>query len=408
VAAGAIMADKKPIGLIITIIILLIIVAALGLSILSNINPLDKMIKKYQRTYPDAILSIQKLTGDNALALNKQIITYCPDFNLNEYYLAQIDNLAMQKSTLFVVNPVGGKIECTIDRSTNINKSKTSLNQNLIAAINDEPVYMDEVTAVYNNMPANMRTNTSLQDSLEQVISNKLLLQDAVKKGINVKEEDIDNAVSTFLSNNGLTLDQLNERLTSSSSSINTFRNSIRNNLLLQKEINEVTKNTALPTEAEVKAYYEENKQGFITKAKATTKQLLLYANESNSDAKLEEIKAIASQLNATNFCELVSKYSQDLISIPRCGVYDFEQGQLLPEYEQVVLSSEPGSSKIIRTSIGYHIVQIINVTLPQQLSYEQAKDNIMNYFILMSKQQLLSQYIAALRQQAKIVSYIG
>jgi peptidyl-prolyl cis-trans isomerase SurA len=408
VAAGAIMTDKKPIGMIITIIILLIIVLALGLSILSNINPLDNVVRKYQRTYPDSLLSIQRVAGDNALALNKQIITYCPDFNLNEYFLAQMDNLAMQKSTLFVVNPAGGKIECTIDRSTNINKSKALLNQNLIATINDEPVYMDEVTAVYNNIPANMRTNTSLQDSLEQVISNKLLLQDAVKKGINVKEEDIDNAVSTFLSNNGLTLDQLNERLTSSSSSINTFRNSIRNNLLLQKEINEATKNSTLPAEADLKAYYEENKQGFMTKAKATTKQLLLYANESNSDAKLEEIKAIASQLNSTNFCELVSKYSQDLISIPRCGLYDFEQGQLLPEYEQVVFNSEPGTSKIIKTSLGYHIVQIINVTLPQQLSYEQVKNDIINYFVLRNKQQLLIQYISTLKQQAKIVSYIS
>ncbi len=401
------MREKKPLGFIITIIILAIIVIVLGLNLFTKTSSLDSMVKKYQRSYQDSVLSIQRLTGENAQALSQQISPFCPGFSLEDYYLAQVDNPAMQKSILFIINPVTGRTECVIDKSTSINTSKVGLTQNLLATINNEPVYMQEVVAVYNNIPENMRTNTSLQESLDQVINNKLLLQDTASKGFIVKEEEVDNAINAFLANNGLTLEQLQQNLANTGSSIEVFRNNIRNNLLLQLEISEITKDVAAPLETDVRAYYEDNKQGFLTIPRALTRQLLIYANESNANEKLELVKAIAGQLNATNFCDLISKYSEDLISIPRCGLYDFQQGQLLPEFEETVFNSEPDSTKIIQTRIGYHIVKIVNVTLPRQLSFEEAKDGISNYFVLVNKQAVLNQYIVGLKEQAEIVSYV-
>jgi parvulin-like peptidyl-prolyl isomerase len=263
------------------------------------------------------------------------------------------------------------------------------------------------VMAMYNNIPADTRTNTSLQESLDQAVNNKLLTQDAAAKELIVSEDEVDNAIGTFLTNNGLTLQQLEESLTAAGSTLAQFRTNTRNNLLLQKEINEVTKDAIEPAEAEIQKYYDDNKQTFITKASAQTRQLLIYSNESNDAEKLAQIKGISTMLNATNFCELVSLYSQDNASISRCGEYDFTQGELLPEYEQVVFSSEPGSAKITKTRIGYHIIEILNVTLPQEISFSQAKDSIANYLLLINKQDLLNQHIAQLRQNAEIVSYI-
>lgn len=124
-------------------------------------------------------------------------------------------------------------------------------------------------------------------------------------------------------------------------------------------------------------------------------------------EQKKEVPITIADLFNGTNFCELVSKYSENTISVPRFGLYDFQQGQLLPEFEQVVFSSEIGSTKIIQTKIGYHIVQIVNVTLPRQLSFEEAKQGIGNYLVLINQQAVLNQYIQNLRAQAEIISYI-
>lgn len=401
------MKEKRHLGLIITIIVLAVTVLALGLTLVSMINPLDSITKRYQRNYLDSVLSIQMISNDAAESLTPQIKAYCPEFGLDKYYLAQIDNLEKQKSILFIINPATGKTECLIDRSTDINTSKAALTQNLLATINEEPVYLQEVIAVYNNIPTDMRTNTSLQESLDQVINNKLLLQHAFSKGLTISEQEVDNAINAFLANNGLTLEQLQQNLAKGGSSIEVFRDNIRKSLLLQLAISEITKEVQSPPESLIRQYYDENKESFITIPSAVTRQILIYANESNQAAKLEMIRAIASMFNGTNFCELVGEYSEDLPSVPRCGLYSFQQGQLLPEYEEVVFNSEPGSVKIIRTRLGYHIVQVVNATLPAQLSYEEVKDSISNYLVLINKQAVLNQYIQNLRQEADIVSYI-
>ncbi|HJX05390.1 MAG TPA: SurA N-terminal domain-containing protein, partial [Candidatus Nanoarchaeia archaeon] len=249
------------IGLLIGAILGVLLSPIVGLPLGYSSNPLARITSDYVNKHTDSLLSVQQVKGENAETIKQQIITYCPDFDYKDYYyLAQIDNAAAQKSLLFVIDK-SGKTVCTIDRSAPANATqKQTLDQNLLATINGEPVYVAEVSAVYNNIPAESRTNTSLQEALDQVIGNKLLIQDAAKKAINVEEEEIDTAVNTFLTNNGLTLQQLEERLTTAGSSVTIFRNNLKNNLLLQKEVSEVTKNVTLPTEAEIQAYYDANK----------------------------------------------------------------------------------------------------------------------------------------------------
>ncbi len=402
---------RKPVGLMIATLILALIVIILGATLLMSFNPLSSIAKTYSKNYPPGSqLLIQKMSGDNAKALNQQIIKYCPDFKLEEYYVAQFDNPAANQSFTFMINPKSGKTECKIDRNKPASTSTTgqrALSQNLLATINGEPIYSEEVMAIYNNIPAESRTNTSMQNALDQIIGDKLLIQDATAKGFNVSDEEVDNAVNAFLASNSLTMDQLGQRLATVGSTIDIFRSNTRKTLLLQKEISEVTKDATLPTDADIQKYYNDNPQLFVTKAKASTRQLLIYANQSNDAEKLAQIKGIATMLNATNFCELVSTYSQDAVSASRCGQYDFEPGQLLPEYEQVVFNSTAGSTKIIKTRIGYHIVQIISVVSPSQITFDQAKASIANFLLLKNKQDLLVLYVAKLRQQAKIESYI-
>jgi parvulin-like peptidyl-prolyl isomerase len=293
-------------------------------------------------------------------------------------------------------------------QQNNITQSNNTLSQNLLATVNGDSIYMDDVLAIYNSIPAAQRTNISMQESFDQAISNRLLIQDAAKKGLTATEEEIDNAISSYLSSSGLTMQQLEQNLTNTGSSTQKLRTGMKNSLILQKEVAAITGSVAAPTEQAIQAYYDQNKQNLFSKAKADTKQLLIYANDSNVNEKLEQIKSIAALMNATNFCELVTKYSEDTTSVPRCGEYNFTQGELLPEYEQAVFNSTPGDAKILRTRIGLHIVEILNVTQARQLTYDEVKANIGNYLLLLSKQTALDQYISTLRSQAQIVSYLN
>jgi parvulin-like peptidyl-prolyl isomerase len=123
---------------------------------------------------------------------------------------------------------------------------------------------------------------------------------------------------------------------------------------------------------------------------------------------KLEEIKTVANLLNSSNFCDLVKRYSEDAATVDKCGAYQFTQGQLLSEFESAVFNSTIGSTNILQTRLGYHIVEIINVTKPVQMSFEESKAKINDYFLLANKQTALNNYIKQLREKAKIVSYVS
>ncbi len=64
------------------------------------------------------------------------------------------------------------------------------------------------------------------------------------------------------------------------------------------------------------------------------------------------------------NFIDLVKEYSQDEESVENDGELGwFKIGELKDEYEGAALSLKPGEiSKIVKTDVGYHIIQLIEV----------------------------------------------
>jgi len=279
--------------------------------------------------------------------------------------------------------------------------------KSLVVLVNGEPIYANELELAYQAIPAALKTNDSLDITFNRLVNNKLLLQDASKKGLSVSEKEIDEAIAAFLDQNQLTSDQLEERFGQLGSTMNQFRVDVRSELLLKKEVDELTKDIKAPTETDLQLYYDAAKNNFVTPLSASVRQIMVYANESNNDAQLENIRSIALLINNISFCEAAKQYSEDVATADTCGQYDFTEGQLLPEFEEVVFSSTPSDVKLFQSRIGYHIIHVLNITEPRQLGFDEVKENIRNYFVLANKQAALNDYILALREKAEIVSYL-
>ncbi len=280
--------------------------------------------------------------------------------------------------------------------------------KNLLALVNGAPIYADELELAYQSIPASLRTNDSLNIVFNTLINNKLLLQDAASRGLAVSEEEVDDAVTRLLSANSITMVQLEELLAQQGRSLLLFRDEIRNSLLLEKEIAELTKDVKAPTETDLQLYYSAAQENLVSPGSATVRQIMIYANSTNNQEKSELIRTVADKLSAgADFCEAVRNYSEDTATFDKCGEYIFAQGQLLPEFEQVVFNSSVGDVKLFQTRIGYHIVAIGNITQPRKLGYEEAKESIRNYFVQANQQAVLNEHITVFREKAEIVSYI-
>ena len=90
--------------------------------------------------------------------------------------------------------------------------------------------------------------------------------------------------------------------------------------------------------------------------------ELILYAEE---DPKiLNTLLEIRERIdNGEDFTKLVEEYSQDEDTVNNGGELGwFKIGELKDEYEKAALSLKPGQiSKIVKTNVGYHIIQLID-----------------------------------------------
>jgi len=64
---------------------------------------------------------------------------------------------------------------------------------------------------------------------------------------------------------------------------------------------------------------------------------------------------------SSSKFSSLVSKYSDDPGSVANGGVYSwFPKGQMVPEFEEFSFSKRIGKSGVVRTTYGFHIIQVL------------------------------------------------
>jgi parvulin-like peptidyl-prolyl isomerase len=381
-------------GSVIIILILLIMIVVMG-TLLSQTSS-NSFIEKYnQENYLS--LSVQRITN-----ISSEVKQACPEVKEGEKYNLVSLNDGTAKN--YIVDEKVNKVVCDLQEATS-NQERTSEKQ-LIAGVNGEKIYMNDVLAIYNQIPENQRNNNSMQMSLDRVIKERILLDYAKKNSFNPTPEEVEAQLQSFLQANQITMEQLQEQLQSNGGSLAEFKEGVRKGLMVSKAAETLT-NTVSVTDEEMQAYYDENKALFVTPNSANIKQILLRANESNLQEKKESAEVILGKTTSEDFCDLVTEYSEDQSTIATCGVYEFSQGQLLPEFETEVFNSELGDAKIIETSLGVHVVIVEDLIPAKELSYEEVKEQIRNGLLAAKKSQVLEQKIAALLEEAEVKSYI-
>jgi peptidyl-prolyl cis-trans isomerase D len=93
---------------------------------------------------------------------------------------------------------------------------------------------------------------------------------------------------------------------------------------------------------------------------------------KAQADDILKQVKSGA------KFGDLVKKYSEDTASVPNGGEYTVQRnGQMVPEFENAAFTLKPGESQVIKTSYGYHIVQVMQHDPARVKPFEEVKGEL-------------------------------
>ena len=148
---------------------------------------------------------------------------------------------------------------------------------------------------------------------------------------------------------------------------LNKAKESLLVSFAIQKAVEKIS-----VTDAEVKDYYEKNKDKFVTGVTANASHILV-DNEDKAKDILSDI-----QNGKITFEDAAKQYSKCPSSERGGELGDFGKGQMVPEFDEACFSMEPGEMRgPVKTDFGYHIIKLNKKNESTAIPFEDIKDRI-------------------------------
>ncbi|MFH1540562.1 MAG: peptidylprolyl isomerase [Elusimicrobiota bacterium] len=306
----------------------------------------------------------------------------------------------------------------------------------VVAKINSDIILQSEYDEVINPIISQIKkaySDTVSQDDidkkivqvkkelLDQMINQKLLLQEAKKKDIKVTKREIDEGIKMVKDRfkkkdeKGLTPSEseaeFNAELKKQNLTISKFNDKIKEDITINKLIeNEVLRKVESLPESELKDYYEKNKDKIDDPEKVSVRHILIRFEKQSSikdeSAALKKIQEVQKLLkNGEDFSKLADQYSEDPGSNKNGGDLGFiTREMMLKDFENVAFKTPVGEiSSIFKTEFGYHILKIDAKQAKQKRSFEKVKIDLEKFLLAEKRQDEYEKYIKNLREKSSV-----
>ncbi len=289
-----------------------------------------------------------------------------------------------------------------------------------VARVNGTVLTEADLQAALNEiMPAGVfhggfssaKRNKYRPQALEKMIEKELFYQEAVKKGLTVDEEMIAAQRQRTIRRLGGD-SKFRAALKRAGLSDRQYREKLRKKFLVKRLIAEDITQRAVPTDEEIRAYYEANRSKFMRpEARRITHILISVKPEAGSQERRKRKQRAQEAIEKIRSGEDISAVAWDYSDGPyRVKGGDMglvHRGRLDPELEKTVFALEPGKlSGIIETIYGYHIIRVEAVEPPTQLSLREVSDKLRKELSRKKEKQLRAALVARLKKTAQIVVY--
>lgn len=200
---------------------------------------------------------------------------------------------------------------------------------------------------------------------LERLIMDQIILQMGQKMGVQVTDEQLDQAIANIAQQNNMTMDQMRSRLAYDGLNYSTYRSQIRKEMLISEvRNNEVRRRvTILPQEVDALAQQVGNQNDASTELNLSHILLPLPENptsEQVSEAANQANAIIEQARNGGDFGKLAIAYSADQQAL-KGGQMGWGRIQELPSLFAQALSTAKKGDIVgpIRSGVGFHILKV-------------------------------------------------
>ncbi len=251
--------------------------------------------------------------------------------------------------------------------------------ERIAAIVNKSVILSSEVderfaqaAARFNINPADTATVAKLRrDVLEQLIENQVIVDEALKLGIVVTPQEVNQAVQREidavrdrLGGEEAFQEALKEERTTEAELRQRYAPDIKEQMLISRTVSREVQSKTSVTDAELKKFFEANRDSIGRQPEQLDMAHIMFAYEPDS-ANVRRARARADSLRKAILAgapfEDVARQSSDDPSGQRGGdLGTFGRGDMVPEFEEVAFRIKPGElSQPVRTRFGFHIIKV-------------------------------------------------
>lgn len=251
--------------------------------------------------------------------------------------------------------------------------TKAADGQKIVAVVNGETVTKAKLDSLYNNMGAQMRAQYEKSGGkmafLDNYVSKKLMLQEAIKSGFDRKPDTV------------------------------AFLDAAKDSALFDKYIRDTVVPTIV-TEAEIHKYYDEHHGDFEVPESVKVRHIVVAWNNKPKPDALEEIKRIATEIHTgaplptdtrpesqqvllNRFISAARRYSEDGVAGVGGDLGWVTAGTLDKNFEEAAFGMKKMTmSGIVESQFGYHLIFVEDKRPPHMQDFDDVKSDIREFLM--------------------------
>lgn len=286
----------------------------------------------------------------------------------------------------------------------------------IVAIVNDDIVTQSELQESmlpfvadykvrYGEEELENKMDAAREDALNRLIEEKLILQDAKRREVEVEDKEVDDRVEEVKSRFENS-EEFYTAIEASGVTIGRLKDKYKEQLMMKKLVSAIINSKVQISPTQIAAYYNGHIEDFKTPDMVRLKILLL---KPLAERNLEDTRKIALQVldkirAGEDFDMLVKEYSQGP-NIDKGGDMGYmAKGSIIKELEDTMGALGAGEvSGIINTSTGFNIVKVIDKQPAGTKMLEEVNGLIRQRLFQQEAELTLREFVSELKEDAYI-----
>lgn len=243
---------------------------------------------------------------------------------------------------------------------------------------------------------------------LEDLIDRELLYQESRKKGVVVDDAQVNGQLDQ-LKKQYPNEQAFKESMAEDHLSEETLKSRIKMNLAVQKFVEKEFGGNITVTEAEGKAFYDENPQYFRAPETIRVSQILIKVDPKSDPSKKGEARKKLEDIQqrvqkGEDFATLAKDSSQDASAAQGGAMGFIPRGTMPKPFDDAAFSLEPGAvSNVVETEMGLHLIKVYEKKPEKVVPFKDVEERIRQHLTNQKLKQRVEAYLNEVKKTAKI-----